>query len=192
MRRDKIILVDCDGVMLDWEFAFENWMAKHGYDVVSKNEYKVDLKYGLSKPDKRRLVRMFNESAQIRKLPPLRDAIKYIKKLHSDHGYVFHCISSLSTDEYAQHLRTKNLREMFGDSVFDKFVYLDTGADKDDALIEYKDTDCYWVEDKPANADLGLEMGLDSILVAHAHNSSYDGDALRLANWKEIYQTITG
>ena len=92
----------------------------------------------------------------------------------------------------AQHLRTKNLREMFGDSVFDKFVYLDTGADKDDALVEYKDTDCYWVEDKPANADLGIEMGLDSILVAHAHNSSYDGDALRVANWKEIYQTITG
>ena len=81
---------------------------------------------------------------------------------------------------------------MFGDSVFDKFVYLDTGADKDDALIEYKDTDCYWVEDKPANADLGIEMGLDSILVAHAHNSSYDGDALRVSNWKEIYQTITG
>lgn len=192
MRRDKIILVDCDGVMLDWEFAFENWMAKHGYDVVSKDEYKVDLKYGLSKQVKHRLVRMFNESAQIRKLPPLRDAIKYIKKLHTDHGYVFHCISSLSTDEYAQHLRTKNLREMFGDSVFDKFVYLDTGADKDDALIEYKDTDCYWVEDKPANADLGIEMGLDSILMAHAHNSSYDGDALRVSNWKEIYETITG
>lgn len=192
MRRDKIILVDCDGVMLDWEFAFENWMAKHGYDVVSKDEYKVDLKYGLSKQVKHRLVRMFNESAQIRKLPPLRDAIKYIKKLHSDHGYVFHCISSLSTDEYAQHLRTKNLREMFGDSVFDKFVYLDTGADKDDALIDYKDTDCYWVEDKPANADLGIEMGLDSILMAHAHNSSYDGDALRVSNWKEIYETITG
>ena len=192
MRRDKIILVDCDGVMLDWEFAFENWMAKHGYDVVSKDEYKVDLKYGLSKQVKHRLVRMFNESAQIRKLPPLRDAIKYIKKLHSDHGYVFHCISSLSTDEYAQHLRTKNLREMFGDSVFDKFVYLDTGADKDDALIEYKDTDCFWVEDKPANADLGIEMGLDSILMAHAHNSSYDGDALRVSNWKEIYETITG
>ena len=192
MRRDKIILVDCDGVMLDWEFAFENWMAKHGYDVVSKDEYKVDLKYGLSKQVKHRLVRMFNESAQIRKLPPLRDAIKYIKKLHTDHGYVFHCISSLSTDEYAQHLRTKNLREMFGDSVFDKFVYLDTGADKDDALIDYKDTDCYWVEDKPANADLGIEMGLDSILMAHAHNSSYDGDALRVSNWKEIYETITG
>ncbi len=192
MRRDKIILVDCDGVMLDWEFAFENWMAKHGYDVVSKDEYKVDLKYGLSKQVKHRLVRMFNESAQIRKLPPLRDAIKYIKKLHTDHGYVFHCISSLSTDEYAQHLRTKNLREMFGDSVFDKFVYLDTGADKDDALIEYKDTDCFWVEDKPANADLGIEMGLDSILMAHAHNSSYDGDALRVSNWKEIYETITG
>ncbi len=122
MRRDKIILVDCDGVMLDWEFAFENWMAKHGYDVVSKDEYKVDLKYGLSKQVKHRLVRMFNESAQIRKLPPLRDAIKYIRKLHEEHGYVFHVITSLSDDEYAQPLRTKNLCETFGHTVFEKYV----------------------------------------------------------------------
>ena len=133
---------------------------------------------------------MFNESAAIRKLPPLRDAIKYVKKLHQDHGYIFHCISSLSTDDYAQHLRTKNLIEMFGPSTFDRYVYLDTGADKDEALEEYRDTNCFWVEDKPENADIGLDVGLNSILMAHAHNSYYDGCAPRVQNWKEIYNII--
>jgi 5'(3')-deoxyribonucleotidase len=134
---------------------------------------------------------MFNESAWIRKLPPLRDAIHYVKKLHAEHGYIFHCITSLSNDDYSQHLRTKNLREMFGDSVFEKYIYLDTGADKDSVLVNYADTGCWWIEDKPQNADCGIGFGLNSILVDHDHNRDYTGRAARVKNWKEIYEIVT-
>jgi FMN phosphatase YigB (HAD superfamily) len=134
---------------------------------------------------------MFNESAWIRKLPPLRDAIHYVKKLHQEHGYIFHAITSLSNDDYSQHLRTKNLRELFGDSVFEKYVYLDTGADKDHELVKYEGTNCYWVEDKPQNVDCGINFGLDGILIAHTHNEDYTGDAVRVAGWKEIYEIVT-
>ena len=189
--KDKVILTDCDGVILDWEYAFGRWMDKHGYIVKETGNYQMDIKYGLDKDETKRLVRMFNESAWIRKLPPLRDAIKYVRKLHEEHGYVFHAITSLSNDYYAQHLRTKNLIEMFGPSVFEKYVYLDTGADKDNVLVEYEGTDCYWIEDKPENAECGLQFGLDSILIDHDHNREYDGKARRVSNWKEIYTIIT-
>lgn len=190
--KNKVILTDCDGVLFDWEYAFGRWMAKHGYTVVAPGNYRMDLKYGISKDEATKLCRMFNESAWIRKLPPLRDAIKYIKKLHEDHGYVFHAITSLSDDYYAQHLRTKNLIEMFGPSVFEKYVYLDTGADKDDVLLEYKDTDCWWIEDKPENVDTGINLGLEGILVSHDHNRNYAGSAKIVKNWKEIYNIVTG
>ena len=192
--KEKTILVDCDGVLLDWEYAFHAWMTRHGYEMQTDgfNIYKIHERYELAKPGGKRLVRMFNESATIRKLPPLRDAIKYVKKLHEEHGYVFHAITSLSNDQYAQHLRTKNLRELFGETVFEKYVYLDTGADKDEALEEYRDTECYWVEDKPENAEVGRDVGLTSILVNHAHNSGdYEG-VVRVQNWKEIYELICG
>jgi len=191
---NKVILTDVDGVLLDWEYSFNAWMNKHGYEVVpgKENEYNVGKKYGLNKVDKERIVRIFNESATIRKIPPLRDAIKYVKKLHEEHGYVFRVISSLSDDQYSQHLRTKNLREMFGSTVFESYVYLDTGADKDEALAQYKDTGCYWVEDKPENADLGLKLGLESILFQHDHNKSYHGLAPTVKNWKQVYETIVG
>lgn len=188
--KDKIILTDCDGVLLDWEFTFDRWMQKHGYKVVQPNVYSILEKYGLEGIEKERLVRMFNESAWIRKLPPLRDAIKYVKKLHRDHGFIFHCISSLSNDDYAQHLRTKNLIEMFGPTVFDRYVYLDTGADKNAALLPYAGSECFWIEDKPENADLGVEYGLVSLLVEHDHNKSYSGFARPVRNWKEIYDVI--
>jgi FMN phosphatase YigB (HAD superfamily) len=188
--KDKAILVDCDGVLFDWEYAFDQWMKRHDYTVVETGNYQMDIKYGLDRKETMRLVRMFNESAVIRKLPPLRDAIHYVKKLHAEHGYIFHAITSLSNDDYSQHLRTKNLREMFGDSVFEKYVYLDTGADKDEVLEDYQDTGCWWVEDKPQNVDTGIELGLNGILVAHDHNADYNGKAVRVQNWREIYELI--
>lgn len=188
--KDKVILVDCDGVLLDWAYAFGQWMKRHGYNVVCEDCYDVAETYGIERPEAKKLVRMFNESAWVRKLPPLRDAIKYVKKLHEDHGYVFHAITSLSNDQYAQHLRTKNLRELFGDTVFERYVYLDTGADKDEALEEYRDTGCYWFEDKQENAHVGHNLGLNTYLIAHGFNAD-EKIIPRVQNWKEIYEIIT-
>jgi len=190
--KHKVILTDCDGVCLDWEYSFDQWMARHGYQIAVPGEYKMDIKYDISKSEGKKLCRMFNESAWIRKLPPLRDAIKYIRKLHEEHGYIFHAITSLSTDQYACHLRTKNLRELFGDTVFERYIYLDTGADKDDVLKQYQDWNCWWVEDKPENAIAGLNVGLSPILMSHDHNRDFsDHDVLRVSNWQEIYQVVT-
>lgn len=189
---NKVILVDCDGVLLDWEYAYENWLKRHGYERVEEDVYCMATAFGLEKTESNRLIRMFNESATIRKLPPLRDAIKYVRKLHEEHGYIFRAISSLSNDDYAQHLRTKNLIELFGPTVFESFTYLDTGADKDEALEPYLDTYCYWVEDKIENAELGIDLGLNSILMGHDFNRDYNGDAHRVRNWKDIYNLITG
>jgi beta-phosphoglucomutase-like phosphatase (HAD superfamily) len=189
--KDKVILVDCDGVLLDWEYAFHIWMKRHGHTVAEDgwSTYNISDRYNL--PDGKKMIRMFNESAAIGFLPPLRDAIHYVRKLHEHHGYIFHAITSLSTDPAAQNLRTENLKRLFGKTVFERFVYLDTGADKDEALAEYRDTGCFWVEDKPENAVAGIKQGLEGILVAHEHNNWYRGDAQRVQTWKEIYYMVT-
>ena len=189
---NKTILVDADGVMLDWLYSFRAWMSRHGYEMVVPDTYRMDECYGLDCDEGKKLCRMFNESASIRKVPPLRDAVKYIRKLHEEHGYVFRVISSLSNDEYAHRLRTKNLIELFGPTVFESYVYLDTGADKDEALEPYRNTGCLWIEDKAENADLGLKVGLESLLMMHPHNADYSGEARRVANWKEVYYHIVG
>lgn len=193
--QDKVILVDCDGVLLDWEYAFDSWMKRHGYKIDDMNCYDMSTKYAIEKPESKKLIRMFNESAWIRRLPPLRDAIKYVKKLHEEHGYIFHAITSLSNDPYSQYLRTKNLRELFGNTAFEEYIYLDTGADKHDALDAYRGTGCYWVEDKPENAVVGATRGLQSLLMAHEHNADFIDnnpfDIKRVQNWKEIYELVT-
>ena len=192
MMKDKVILVDCDGVLLDWGYAFDCWMSHKGYTLIDDSAYDCAVRYNIPRSEVKPLIRYFNESAAIGFLPPLRDAMYYVKQLHEKHGYVFHCITSLSLDPFAQKLRERNLAKIFGETVFEKVTCLDCGADKDEALDVYKDTGCYWVEDKVENADAGWCRGLQSILIAHDHNVGYKGAALRVNKWTEIYDRITG
>lgn len=190
---DNLILTDADGVLLNWEYAFHTWMASRGFirRETETIEYDMNLQYAMSKPDMKKMVRVFNESAAIGFLPPLRDAIHYVRKLHEECGYVFHVITSLSTDSHACELRTQNLKKLFGDTVFERFIYLDTGADKDEVLSEYKNSGLLWVEDKVENAVVGANLGLNSILMEHGHNMNYQL-LPRAKNWKEIYNYVNG
>jgi hypothetical protein len=190
---NKVILTDCDGVLLNWEYAFTVWMDQHFLfkEVVDPNSYDVGIRYGLTRDRKEELVRFFNESAAIGFLPPLRDAMYYVDLLHRKHGYTFHMITSLSKDESAQKLRIQNTQKLFGETAFTKFIFEDTGADKDDVLEPYRDSGLFWIEDKVENAQLGDRLGLESIVVEHAHNMN-NGEFSTFASWKEIYEYITG
>ena len=190
---EKIILTDCDGVLLDWEFAFHTWMQHRGYTPIEayKDHYRIEDQYEITNEKKKTVVRQFNESAAIGFLPPFRDAVHYVRKLHEQHGFIFHVITSLSTDKYAGQLRTQNLQKLFGITTFDAFVFLDTGVDKDAALLPYKDTGCYWVEDHIKNVEVGEALGLTGILMEHKHNMRHQGCFIA-KTWKDVYQFIIG
>ena len=188
------ILVDCDGVLCNWEYAFSVWMEQHGFVKVPGGEFVYDIgsRYNISHEQGRKLIRMFNESAAIGFLPPLRDAMYYVKRLHEEHGYSFHCITSLSSDVNAQKLREMNLHKLFGATAFEHIVCLDTGSDKDKALEPYRNSGCWWIEDKPENAEVGVDLGLRSILVEHGHNMNHVNEQIPVVkNWREIYELIT-
>jgi hypothetical protein len=168
-------------------------MERHGYVVDGNNPdaYDVGDRYGLLNSKKKELVKFFNESSAIGFLPPLRDAMYYVDLLHRKHGYVFHMITSLSLDPFAQDLRIKNTKKLFGETAFERFIFADTGADKDEVLEPYRNTGHLWIEDKIENAELGIELGLESILIEHGHNMHYDKIPL-MQTWKDLYDYIVG
>jgi|TARA_B100000035_G_scaffold313045_1_gene325845 hypothetical protein len=194
---NKIILTDCDGVLLNWEWAFCIWMEQHGYEQIpdGNQEYNISKRFQIQEKEGKALVNRFNESAAIGFLPALRDSIYYVKRLHEEHGYEFHCITSLSLDPSAKKLRQMNLEKMFGPTAFTVLECLDTGADKDEFLDEhYADTGYYWIEDKMANAVAGLNVGLSPILIEHGWNmnDSVPVGMKKVVKWKEIYEHIVG
>lgn len=191
---NKLMLVDVDGVLLDWEYSFDRFMKDRGHSKVPGGESKYDIgkRYGISTEKGRELIETFNESAHIGFLPPYKDSVYYVKKLHEECGIVFHAITSLSVDHDAYRLRKMNLEKLFGETVFQELTCLDTGADKDDALAPYKDSGLYFVEDKILNAETGASLGLSSILMQHSHNTDYNGNVPVVKNWHDIYNIVVG
>lgn len=190
----KLILVDADGVLLFWQDAFDKWMIKKGYAPIDGHTatYHITEQFSVDRKHAWELVHQFNNSAAMGYLPALRDSVKYVNKLYFEHGYTFHVITSVSDDEYAKRLRTMNLYDLFGAEMFDEITCLATGADKDEALEQYRGSGLYWVEDRIENAVLGAEIGLKSLLVEHDYNKDFIHPGVtKVKSWADIYNIIT-
>jgi 5'(3')-deoxyribonucleotidase len=187
---NNIIAIDCDGVLLNWEQSFDDWMAFQGFPKHASDHYDVSMNYHMNKGQCEVLVKIFNESAWMKFLKPVDGAVENVKKI-ADLGYKFHVITSQTLDKKANQLREENLKEVFGD-VFEQIECLDTGADKDEALSKVPEG-TIWIEDKPANAELGSRFGLVALLLDLPHNEVYNEDSTsvqRVKNWAEIYNVI--
>jgi FMN phosphatase YigB (HAD superfamily) len=193
VKNNKIIITDCDGVLLDWEEGFSVWMEHHGHEKVDGYQYMYNIgdRYGITKEQGKKSIKTFNESAAIGFLPPLRDAQYYVKLLAEKHQYRFVVLTSLSLDPYAKELRIRNLNKIFGD-IFLDVICLDTGADKDEALdqLALKYQGNYWVEDKPENVMAGVDRGFTGILIEHGHNMGWE-DTFVAKKWEDIYNLVT-
>jgi len=190
IKTEKIILTDCDGVLLAWEGAFHDWMISKGFTKKEEAIYDISKTFGIPKSLGKKLVKEFNESAWMGFLPAFKDARSGVAKL-VEHGWQFKVITSLSLDPKAQMLRISNLKNIFGKNVFIEVICLDTGAHKDEALEKFKDSGLWWIEDKPENAEAGLKYGVKPILIEHEHNKEHEEDGIEYAfDWEEIYNII--
>jgi len=192
MNNEKIILTDCDGVLLAWEGAFHEWMISKGFTKKEEATYDISKTFGIPKSLGKKLVKEFNESAWMGFLPAYKDARSGVAKL-VEHGWKFVVITSLSLDPKAQMLRVSNLKNIFGKNVFVDVVCLDTGEDKDTELVKFDGSGLWWIEDKPENAECGLKYGLKPIIIEHDHNKDHKVDGIVYAyDWEAIFNIIEG
>jgi 5'(3')-deoxyribonucleotidase len=190
---DNVIVTDYDGVVGYWEHSFHMHMVSKGYTDTVNGFYNVEDKYGISKEKADNFVDAFNESAAMRRLPPVKDAIKYIRKLHEEHGYVFHCITAIPNTRDMYQARLENIENLFGKTAFERVTLCGHSANKKELLKEYEGTECYWIEDLMKNSIMGLEYSMKPLLMDRHYNKNQEHDGIkRVHNWKEIYQIITG
>ena len=58
----KTIITDCDGVLLDWAFAFKVWMADQGYIRLPDTDqhFQMSKQFGVSEKEALDKVNEFN------------------------------------------------------------------------------------------------------------------------------------
>ena len=191
---DRIILTDVDGVLLEWEYHFTKWMVTRGHKLKEnfKSEYDMQKRFADHNVDIKTKIREFNKSAWMGTQPPMPESQTWIKLLHAE-GWTFIPITSQTSDKPAQELRKRRLGELFGKQVFSNYHILGTGADKDSALAEFHNTGLYWIEDKPKNALVGLNYGLNVLLYDRPYNQDFSHPEItRVNNWEEIHKIVSG
>lgn len=197
-QNDKLILVDVDGVLLDWKNGFLQFLALESVIEKDNTKYKVHEWFEgidgeeIDEAKGKFLVEYFNRSAWMYFLEPLRDSVEVVKAL-KEKGYEFKAITSMHVDKPAQELRRMCLANHFGEGTISDITFLPTGADKDNALAEYQGSGAFWIEDKVENAIAGQKIGLKSIIVEHEYNKdAYTNDIPVAKFWSTIYKHITG
>lgn len=195
---NKLILVDVDGVLLDWKNGFLQFMAIEG--IVEKDNSKYHVWEWMETKDKKEIdeekgrfmIEFFNRSAWMRFLDPLRDVVDIVKALKAK-GYEFKAITSMHTDKPAQELRKMNIAEIFGEGTISDITFLPTGADKTEALSKYEGSGAWWIEDKVENAKIGKDLGLTPIIIEHEYNKDQYVHEIPTAKfWSTVYKHITG
>lgn len=183
------ILTDVDGVLLNWETAFHDWMMQKGCFPKSFASYDIwDCYPHLNKDYVIDRVHVFNASAAMGFLSPLNDAVYWTKRMYEYHGVTFHCISSMGTDVYARRLRKENLERIFGNIIEDVTI-LGCGEDKTAVLSKYTESGTIWLEDNFHNANVGGKQGLRTFLFNRTYNTPTGEDEhfYRISGWEQLY-----
>lgn len=188
---DKVLLTDVDGVLVDWETAFEDYVIKRGYSFNENKRivYSMGAQLGISHEEAYNLISGFNHSEEFGNLLPLRDSVEYITKLHNE-GWHIIAITTAGEHPETWPLRRQNLDKVFGKNVINELYVLPLHGDKSIELVKYRDL--YWIEDKPSNAELGYKYNLKPLLMDGLHNRNYTGRVPRVNIWEEIYRIING
>lgn len=167
---DIVILLDIDGVCLNWEQGLEDYLQAHRPHLTQAelfDEHAFDLasRYGISSDDANQLVWDFHHHSSFANLSPMPGSTQAIHDLRNQGKLV--AITACGTTDRIRNFRIENLNKCFGTS-FSEIYCTNNFEEKKSYLSNYPSS--FWVEDHMNNAIMGAELGHKSYLVSAKHN----------------------
>jgi len=185
------LLLDVDGVLLNWLAGFEQFLlthAPHLHKDFSDMEEAHDLErlLGLTTQQMDEWVERFHLHADFSLLKPLPGATQAIRILAP--WCNISCITASGSNPISKKARLMNLKNIFGD-VFDQVICVDRSLDKPEYLMSFEPG--YWVEDQPRNTLMGVTAGHESFLMDALYNRKFHhAQVRRVVNMLEVAEII--
>lgn len=185
----KHIILDCDGVLLDWTRGFRNWLyAKTGVmaDVKGPATWSLAGWLGMSEQRCFELINEFNASVVFGYLDAVDGAREAIDELKGA-GCTFTVLTSCSADPVALQRRTDNLKREFG-GTFGRVICLPLRQPKSEWLEALKSG--IWVEDNYQNAMMGVAAGHRTFMLRYRHNATDECASDSRVTWASSWRDL--
>lgn len=197
--RDKIVLTDVDGTIVDFAHPFHDWMDERGFQVVDNKHltrnFLIREVFNCSPEEHEDEVLAFSESPVFAKLPALPNAQEAIQGLRDD-GWRVVAITACHVSDAAMAGRKANMKDLFGIEEQD-VIFVGPMASKLEVLSKMPKG--YWVEDLVHHAQEGYTTGHIPIIFDRPYNRlnnivtpEEQNAIVRLDNWVEIEAFIRG
>lgn len=185
------VLVDVDGVILNWDVGVDHYIKVHGEPhqqptCFDEHAYDLSDRYGYGLEEANQIVWDFHTHESFAEIPALPGVADAITKLGEDYALV--AITACGDDPLIVKYREQNLHTLFP-NMFKEIICTNTGLAKRTHLAKFPPS--YWIEDHARNAHLGREFGHVCMLVDAPHNHHAQLDQVRrVKNFPEAVEII--
>lgn len=174
----KTIILDCDGVLLDWELSFSYWLLANKRITVVGRPTSWDLSkwIGRSEEECFSFIREFNSSYLFADVLPTSGTMRVVRDWWQ-RKFDLIVLSCYKTNSKSELNRIYNLQEMYG-NVFEEIISLPLRASKQPHLKALYEAhgQCIFVDDNPLYAVQGASEGHIAYCLRCPHNRSVEKD----------------
>jgi len=181
-RRDRLLIIDVDDVLLDWTSSFGKFITEHyGYKGVPLGENPKRL-WDILNTDKETVIKIMkehNNSSYFGELEYFKDSKLFNEPNNFDKVV---CVTSCGTEPEVQLARTKNLNNLFPGFI-DEITFLPYFSEKSKEftkiVLEHKDYEIFLLDDNVADVEFALTKG---VLATVYKSSFYSSKGLQTVN----------
>jgi 5'(3')-deoxyribonucleotidase len=164
------VLLDIDGVILNWDFGIDNYIKSHVPDhmqpeFIDEHAYDLMDRYGFGLEEANQIVWDFHTHESFAEIPALPGVSEALVKLVEHFDLV--AITACGDDDLIVKYRKQNLHSLFP-RMFKEIICTNSGLAKQPHLAKFPPS--YWIEDHTKNAHLGKQFGHVCMLVDAPYN----------------------
>lgn len=187
---NKLLLTDLDDCVFQWSEHFRKVFYEDTGHEASAFHHHESIAYGhLDFNYLNKVITEFNDSDHFENLVPIRNSVDILPKL-KENGWTIVGITACGTGDNVKNRRWKNVKSVFGDSLFSDIKFIEYFQCKSIYLKDYQNG--VFVDDNVGHTETAAKLGHTSIIINRSFRDDFSHpEILCLNDWDEIYKEIS-